>query len=133
MVEPSREQRLQEALAEYLQAAEAGRAPGRDEFLARHPELADELAAFFRNKDRFEQMAGPAAPARAADAPTLGHAAEAVDSVPLLAERVRDAGVDAPVLRGLAGIIDGSVEPERWTASLTAPKPPARRGKAKAA
>ena len=36
------------------------------------------------------------------------------------------AGVDAPVLRGLAGIIEGSVEPERWTHSLTAPKPPAR-------
>jgi glycerol-3-phosphate dehydrogenase len=65
--------------------------------------------------------------------PALGQTAEAVDSVPLLAERVRDAGVDAPVLRGLAGMIDGSVEPERWTASLTAPKPPPRRGKAKAA
>jgi glycerol-3-phosphate dehydrogenase (NAD(P)+) len=65
--------------------------------------------------------------------PALGQTAEAVDSVPLLAERVRDAGVDAPVLRGLAGIIEGKVEPEHWTASLTAPKPPARRGKAKAA
>jgi glycerol-3-phosphate dehydrogenase (NAD(P)+) len=63
----------------------------------------------------------------------IGQAAEAVDTVALLAERVRDAGVDAPVLRGLAGIIDGSVEPERWTASLTAPKPQTRRGKVKAA
>ena len=53
----------------------------------------------------------------------LGQTAEAVDSVPLLAERLREAGVDAPVLRGLAGIIEGRVEPERWTASLTAPKP----------
>ena len=63
----------------------------------------------------------------------LGQTAEAVDSVPLLAERVREAGVDAPVLRGLAGMIEGSVEPERWTASLTAPKPAGRRGKARAA
>ena len=30
----------------------------------------------------------------------LGQTAEAVDSVPLLAERLREAGVDAPVLRG---------------------------------
>src|SRR4051812_3120367 len=65
--------------------------------------------------------------------PALGQTAEAVDCVPLLADRVRDAGLDAPVLRGLAGMIDGSVEPQRWTASLTAPKPPPRRGKAKAA
>ena len=63
----------------------------------------------------------------------LGQTAEAVASVPLLAARVRDAGVDAPVLRGLAGMIEGSVDPERWTASLTAPKPTGRRDKAKAA
>jgi hypothetical protein len=30
-------------------------------------------------------------------------------------------------------MIEGRVEPERWTASLTEPKPPKRRGKAKAA
>src|SRR5204863_8130607 len=65
--------------------------------------------------------------------PALGQTAEAVDCVPLLADRVRDAGPDAPVLRGLAGMSDGSGEPQRWTASLTAPKPPPRRGKAKAA
>jgi glycerol-3-phosphate dehydrogenase (NAD(P)+) len=62
----------------------------------------------------------------------LGQTAEAVDSVPLLAARVREAGVDAPVLGGLAGLIEGRVEPERWTASLTAPKP-APRKKARAA
>jgi glycerol-3-phosphate dehydrogenase len=61
-------------------------------------------------------------------APALGHAAEAVDSVPLLAARVREAGMDAPVLGGLAGMIDGSVEPARWTAALTAPKPRSRAG-----
>jgi glycerol-3-phosphate dehydrogenase (NAD(P)+) len=55
-------------------------------------------------------------------APALGRAVEAVDSVPLLAARVRDAGVDAPVLGSLAGLIEGRVEPARWTASLTAPK-----------
>jgi hypothetical protein len=53
--------------------------------------------------------------------------------VPLLAERVRAAGVDAPVLRGLANVIEGKVEPERWTASLTAPRPAAKREKVRAA
>src|SRR5262245_38460084 len=33
------------ALEEYLAAAEAGRAPPREEFLARHPQLADDLDA----------------------------------------------------------------------------------------
>jgi glycerol-3-phosphate dehydrogenase (NAD(P)+) len=60
----------------------------------------------------------------------LGQAAEAVDSVPLLAARVREAGVDAPVLGSLAGLIEGRVEPGRFTSSLTAPK---KRAKARAA
>jgi glycerol-3-phosphate dehydrogenase len=55
---------------------------------------------------------------------------EAVDSVPLLAARVREAGVEAPVLGSLAGLIEGRVKPERWTASLTAP---GKRAKARAA
>jgi glycerol-3-phosphate dehydrogenase (NAD(P)+) len=58
---------------------------------------------------------------------------EAVDCVPLLAARVREAGVDAPVLRGLAGMIEGRVEPARWTASLTAPKKRAKAGAVRAA
>jgi glycerol-3-phosphate dehydrogenase (NAD(P)+) len=53
--------------------------------------------------------------------------------VPLLADRVRGSGVDAPVLRGLANLIEGKVEPERWTASLTAPRPAAKREKIRAA
>jgi glycerol-3-phosphate dehydrogenase (NAD(P)+) len=48
-------------------------------------------------------------------------------AVPLLADRVMAAGVDAPVLRGLANVIEGKVAPERWTASLTAPRPTASR------
>jgi glycerol-3-phosphate dehydrogenase (NAD(P)+) len=48
--------------------------------------------------------------------------AEAVASVPLLAARLEDAGVDAPVPRGLAGIVEGRIEPAGWTASLTAPR-----------
>jgi len=35
--------------------------------------------------------------------------------------------VDAPALRGLAGVIEGDVEPASWTESLTAPRPAAKR------
>jgi glycerol-3-phosphate dehydrogenase len=63
----------------------------------------------------------------------LGHTAEAVDSVPLLVARIRESGGDAPVLGGLAGLIEGRVEPARWTAALTAPKPRGKAGRARAA
>jgi 1-acyl-sn-glycerol-3-phosphate acyltransferase len=88
--------------------------------------VATVLAAGSRNRRAGELLASgvPAGDI----APALGHAAEAVDSVPLLAARVRAAGIDAPVLGGLAGMIEGRVEPASWTAALTAPKPRAKAG-----
>ena len=62
-----------------------------------------------------------------AEGPAARRAAE--ELVPLLAERVRDAGLEAPVLGGLAGLIEGRVDQAAWTASLTAPR---ARDKAKA-
>jgi len=40
--------------------------------------------------------------------------------VALLAARLQQDGVDAPVLKGLAGIIDGSVEPQAWADTVKA-------------
>ena len=52
------EQRLDSAIAEYLQEVEAGRSPDRRRFLALHPELAKGLASFFADEDRVRNLAG---------------------------------------------------------------------------
>lgn len=49
--------RLQAVLAEYLRAVEAGAAPDRAAWLAAHPDLADELAAFLENRARLATVA----------------------------------------------------------------------------
>src|SRR5262245_52322816 len=56
---PSWEMRLDEVLFSYLRAAEHGQAAGREELLARHPDLAAELGEYSRQQDRLEQVAGP--------------------------------------------------------------------------
>jgi 1-acyl-sn-glycerol-3-phosphate acyltransferase len=54
-------------------------------------------------------------------APALGHAAEAVDSVPMLASAAREGGLATPALDGLAALVEGRIDPEQWTATVTAP------------
>jgi glycerol-3-phosphate dehydrogenase (NAD(P)+) len=63
----------------------------------------------------------------------LGHAAEAMDSVPLLAEAARNAHLDSPALEGLAALVEGRIEPEHWAASVTDPGLPERRQPSRAA
>jgi WD40 repeat protein len=53
------EQRLEEVMAAYLEADQAGLAPDRNALLAQHPEFASQLAAFFVDHDRLKQLAGP--------------------------------------------------------------------------
>jgi serine/threonine-protein kinase len=68
---------LDQLLAAYLEAVEAGQPPDRDELLRRHPDQADGLRAFFANHDRMEQLGAPLrvlAEPGAADVP-LGQAA----------------------------------------------------------
>jgi glycerol-3-phosphate dehydrogenase (NAD(P)+) len=51
----------------------------------------------------------------------LGQAAEAVETVPLLAGRLRAERVPAPALNRLAALVEGRVAPESWAAEHTAP------------
>jgi glycerol-3-phosphate dehydrogenase len=56
----------------------------------------------------------------------LGHAVEAVDSVPLLASAARDARLQTPALEGLAALVEGRIDLERWTETVTQPTRRAR-------
>ena len=48
----------------------------------------------------------------------IGQASEGLDSVPLIAETVVGAGVEAPSLEGLASLIAGEIDPDEWVAGL---------------
>ena len=54
----------------------------------------------------------------------LGQTVEAVDSAPLLASIAREAHLDAPALESLAALVEGRIEPEQWSAAMTAGTPP---------
>jgi glycerol-3-phosphate dehydrogenase (NAD(P)+) len=59
----------------------------------------------------------------------LGQAAEALETVPLLARSIERAGVEAPVTSALAHLIEGSLPLEEWVAMVRARQPePARFG-----
>jgi WD40 repeat protein/tRNA A-37 threonylcarbamoyl transferase component Bud32 len=54
-----REQRLDEVIAAYLQAAAAGQTPVPQSWLARYPELAPDLAEFFISLEQIERLTAP--------------------------------------------------------------------------
>ena len=56
---PSRSDPLDEIVAQYIRGIESGENPSRDELLARHPALVDELREFFADHDRMNRLAAP--------------------------------------------------------------------------
>jgi WD40 repeat protein/tRNA A-37 threonylcarbamoyl transferase component Bud32 len=100
--------RVNEVLASYLQAVDAGRAPSRQELLAQNPELAAELQAFFAAHDELDQLAG--SPRRASSSVQVGEPTLAPGETTLLpgAARVRSFGdyeLLEEIARGGMGVV----------------------------
>ena len=78
--------------------------------------VATVLAPGSRNRRAGELLGGgtPAARIKA----IIGQASEGLDSVPLIAETVAAAGIEAPGLSGLARLIAGEISPGEWMAGL---------------
>src|SRR5262249_2549421 len=100
----AREQRVNEVLAAYLEAVEAGLAPDRDEMLARHPDLAAELKAFFADRDQFAQLVGPRQ--QAAEPPPLAPGeSRTTDSLLGMVRYVGDYELLEEIARGGMGVV----------------------------
>src|SRR5512133_378213 len=56
-----------------------------------------------------------------ADLAGAGDSTQALDDLPLLAAALREDGIDAPAVAGLADVVAGRVEPERWAAAVLEP------------
>src|SRR5438067_7273259 len=82
----AREQRVNEAIAAYLEAADAGRALDRQTFIAGHPEIATELEAFFADQDQFEILARPLCPLDSSISPAVPVVARSPDRATSAAE-----------------------------------------------
>jgi glycerol-3-phosphate dehydrogenase (NAD(P)+) len=89
--------------------------------------VATALAPTSRNRSAGELLAqgvpGSEIPAQ------LGQAAEALETVPLLARAIERAGIEAPITSALARLIEGSLPLDDWVALVRARQPaPARFG-----
>src|SRR5262245_53279411 len=92
---------LHDVVAEYLEAAETGRAPDRQQLLARHPEYAAELAEFFAAHDRLGALVPPHGPDDATP-PAPSH--EGADAAALLGQ-LGDFRILREVGRGGMGLV----------------------------
>jgi hypothetical protein len=55
----ARDQRLQDVVLAYLKAVDTGQMPDQQELLARHPELAADLRAFFSGQQKIQAGMAP--------------------------------------------------------------------------
>src|SRR5947207_3542551 len=56
---PPGQERLQEILLSYVEAAELGSAPERQAFVSEHPEFADDIAEFLASYDQIHDLVTP--------------------------------------------------------------------------
>jgi 1-acyl-sn-glycerol-3-phosphate acyltransferase len=74
--------------------------------------VATVLASGSRNR-RAGELLGAGVPADEIKH-AIGHVAEAVDTVPLLAHVLEESGADAPTVYALRDLVEGRIEPARW-------------------
>jgi serine/threonine protein kinase len=80
---PRRDEHLEQVILEYLQAVDAVGSPDREEFLARHADLAAELKEFFAAEDG---LAPAVEPWRLTASPPTSRVGEVVAGYELLEE-----------------------------------------------
>ncbi len=87
--ETSRQARLDEVLARYMEVLDRGEPGARERFLADHPDLADDLRSYFEGSDELQRLTWPLRPfAPASAGGTARTATEAAPPLPL-AGRIR--------------------------------------------
>src|SRR5436853_4622333 len=55
----AQEERVNEIIAAYLKAVESSEKPNQQQWLARYPEFAQDLAVFFADQAQFDRLAAP--------------------------------------------------------------------------
>ncbi|QDV36520.1 serine/threonine-protein kinase [Tautonia plasticadhaerens] len=108
--ERSLDRRVDEAIAEYLAAEDLGLSIDRDAYLARHPDLADELGAFLDDHDGMARLAPGrfpgAAPERTIDLGEASGPGEAGEASPApTPARCGDYDLLGEVARGGMGVV----------------------------
>ncbi len=90
---PDRKEQLDDVVAEYLESIDSGAPPDLENLLKRHPDLAEELKAFFASDRQLHQLALRLSPAiSAAPAPRRG-------------ERFGDYEIEGEIARGGMGVV----------------------------
>ena len=92
----SEDPRLSEVIADFLQAIDAGSRPDADDYVRRHPDLADGLRAFFADQAAVDRLA---APFRSGD----GNGTQSPEANPDLATITQVPGEDLPQPGGHLG------------------------------
>jgi WD40 repeat protein/tetratricopeptide (TPR) repeat protein len=101
-------QRVNEVIAAYLEAERQGRPTDREELLARHPDLAEQLRSFLADRDRFGQLVAPLAPPPVADVAEATTLAAGPSAAPPPGTRLRYVGdyeLVAEIARGGMGVV----------------------------